>query len=149
MTCSFSFGKIITLIYSDCDHLNNKLYFVVIKGLELGGWSRGVGFGRLESGGWSRGVGVGGRGGWSRGGGVGGVGVGGLESGGWSREVGVGGVELMGLGSGGGIEELGSEVVLGLKAPLKVLQLIYKYLVVSCAVFNYLVVAMKVPCSSL
>ena len=28
-TCSFSFGKIITLIYTDCDYLNNKLYFVV------------------------------------------------------------------------------------------------------------------------
>ena len=29
-TCSFSFGKIITSIYTDCDYLNNKLYFVVI-----------------------------------------------------------------------------------------------------------------------
>ena len=28
--CSFSFGKIITSIYTDCDSLNNKLYFVVI-----------------------------------------------------------------------------------------------------------------------
>ena len=29
-TCSFSIGKIITSIYTDCDYLNNKLYFVVI-----------------------------------------------------------------------------------------------------------------------
>ena len=29
-TCSFSFGKIITTNYTDCDYLNNKLYFVVI-----------------------------------------------------------------------------------------------------------------------
>ena len=29
-TCSFSFGKIVTLIYTDCDYLNSKLYFVVI-----------------------------------------------------------------------------------------------------------------------
>ena len=29
--CSiFSFGKIITFIYTDCNYLNNKLYFVVI-----------------------------------------------------------------------------------------------------------------------
>ena len=29
-TCSFSFGKIITSIYTDCDYLNNKLDFVVV-----------------------------------------------------------------------------------------------------------------------
>ena len=29
-TCSFSFGKILTSIYTDCYYLNNKLYFVVI-----------------------------------------------------------------------------------------------------------------------
>ena len=29
-TCSFSFGTIITSIYTDCDYLNNKLYFEVI-----------------------------------------------------------------------------------------------------------------------
>ena len=29
-TCSFSFGNIITSIYTDCDYLNNKLYFIVI-----------------------------------------------------------------------------------------------------------------------
>ena len=29
-TCNFSFGKIITSIYTDCDYLNSKLYFVVI-----------------------------------------------------------------------------------------------------------------------
>ena len=29
-TSSFSFGKIITSIHTDCDYLNNKLYFVVI-----------------------------------------------------------------------------------------------------------------------
>ena len=28
--CSFSFVKIITSIYTDCDYLNNKLYFVVM-----------------------------------------------------------------------------------------------------------------------
>ena len=32
---------------------------------------------------------------------------------------------------------------------LKVLWLIYKYLVVSCAVFNYLVVGLEVPCNFL
>ena len=30
MTCSFSFVKIITSICTDCDYLNNKLYFVVM-----------------------------------------------------------------------------------------------------------------------
>ena len=29
-TCSFSFGKVITSIYTDCDYLNNKLCFVAI-----------------------------------------------------------------------------------------------------------------------
>ena len=29
-TCSCSFGKIITSVYTDCDYLNNKLYFAVI-----------------------------------------------------------------------------------------------------------------------
>ena len=30
ITCSFSFGAIMTSIYTDCDYLSNKLYFVVI-----------------------------------------------------------------------------------------------------------------------
>ena len=29
-TCSISFGKIISSIYTDCDYLNNKLYFLAI-----------------------------------------------------------------------------------------------------------------------
>ena len=58
-----------------------------------------------------------------------------MESGGWGR-----GVELSGWGRG---------VVVGFESTLKVLQLIYKNLVVSCAVFNYLVLGLKVPCSFL
>ena len=73
-----------------------------------------------------------------------GDGVGGLGLGGWSW-----GVELGGLGSGGGIEWLGSGGCSWFESTLKILQLIYKYLVVSCAVFNYLVLGLKVPCSFL
>ena len=49
-------------------------------------------------------------------------------------------VESGGLGSGG---------CSWFEITLKVLQLIYKYLVVFCAVSNYLVVGLKAPCSSL
>ena len=55
----------------------------------------------------------------------------------------------MELGSGGGIEGLGSGGCSWFESTLKVLQLIYKCLVVSCAVCNYLVLGLKVPCSSL
>ena len=46
------------------------------------------------------------------------------------------------LGSGGGMEGLGSGGCSWLESTLKVLQLIYKYLVVSCAVLNYLVLGL-------
>ena len=51
-----------------------------------------------------------------------------------------------GRGWGG---DLGSGSCSWFEITLNVLQLIYKYLVVSCAVFNYLVVGLKAPCSSL
>ena len=61
-------------------------------------------------------------------------------------------MESGGVRVGGGIKELreiGSGGCSWFEITLKVLQLIYKYLVVSCAVFNYLVLGLKVPCSSL
>ena len=50
-------------------------------------------------------------------------------------------IGVMGLGSGG--LELGSRGCSWFEITVKVLQLIYKYPVVSCAVFNYLVVGLK------
>ena len=46
----------------------------------------------------------------------------------------------------GGVESRGCS---WFESTLKVLQLINKYLVVSCAVFNYLVLGLKAPCSFL
>ena len=70
--------------------------------------------------------------------------------GGWSRGVGV-----RWLGSEDEVGGLGGDLGLGgcswFKITLKVLQFVYKYLAVSCAVFNYryLVVGLKAPCGSL
>ena len=119
-------------------------------GLELD-WGVGVG-GGVGSG--TLGLELLGSGGMELGGlGSDGIGSEELELGGWSRRVGVGGLESG--GSGGSelgmvaIGRLGSGDCSWFEITLKVLQLIYKYLVVSCAVFNYLAVGLHVPCSSL
>ena len=71
------------------------------------------------------------------------TGSGGLELGGGGvGVVGVGGVGVEG-GWGRGVEVGGRDVVLGSKLPYKSWNL-----VVSCAVFNYLAVGLKAPCSS-
>ena len=85
---------------------------------------------------------------WGVGVGVGSVGIGGLGSAGLGSGVGVEGLRLGGgrrVGVGG--LGLGSGGCSWYKITLKVLWLVYKYLVVSCAVFNYLVVGLKAPCS--
>ena len=66
--------------------------------------------------------------------GVGGVGVegSGVESRGWGK-----------WGQGVGVRKLRSGGCSWFACTIKVLQLIYKYLVVSCAVFNYLVLGLK------